>query len=349
MTRLDPRTLKPRRLGESGALDGLLNRIAEEHGFDRHAPLEHTDRVWVTHATYEQRHPDTAEQERGAEIARKAQFIALGGTDEEYQPKRQFPCPGNLRINEDLLEQGSPKLLVECDACGWATTIPREAYDPQHAVRALFKRANLPEQFVGVPFRQDKPGQEQVRRVMREWLGEWKRWEHEMRIGTPEQDLTPAIPTPGLEGLPGRGKTHLLTVTAEYLIRRYKVECAYWPLGALLDLVRNSYEKDAPPEVAGAWRRALDVPLLVLDDIGAERPTEWAQERLHMLVDHRYNHALPILLATNVPRDAWIELFGHRTASRLAGMVYCWEMSGNDLRVARIPPNVNPTTGEVLD
>jgi DNA replication protein DnaC len=88
--------------------------------------------------------------------------------------------------------------------------------------------------------------------------------------------------------------------------------------------------------------------LLVLDDLGAEKPSEWAAERLYMIVDHRYVNCLPLIVTTNYPegrlaarlsglpdnaaRRSVAEGPGSRIASRLAEMCTVVPMDGDDRR-----------------
>lgn len=83
-------------------------------------------------------------------------------------------------------------------------------------------------------------------------------------------------------------------------------------------------------EVLDVWRMALDEELFgsmfvgaceaevaVLDDLGAERPTEWALERLTMYLDFRYGRGLPTLIATNHDRASMAQALGERIADRV--------------------------------
>ena len=68
----------------------------------------------------------------------------------------------------------------------------------------------------------------------------------------------------------------------------------------LLDDIRRSYEYDDEPDPLPAYRRA---PLLVLDDLGREKATDWVLERLYVLIDDRYGHHLPTVVTTNYSLD----------------------------------------------
>lgn len=102
----------------------------------------------------------------------------------------------------------------------------------------------------------------------------------------------------------------------------------------LLDEVREGYD--------GGDRRALEraerVGLLALDDLGAERATEWAMETLTRLMDTRSAEGLPTVVTSNCRighlRDLWGGMAGKRMASRLAGACEAIEVSGPDRRLA---------------
>ena len=121
-----------------------------------------------------------------------------------------------------------------------------------------------------------------------------------------------------LWGAPGRGKT-------------YAAACA----------VRLRVEADGRSGYDGGDRRALEraerYGLLALDDLGAERPTEWAVETLTRLIDARTTRGLPTIVTSNLKlselRSAWGGISGARVASRLAGACERIEFTGPDRRL----------------
>lgn len=104
----------------------------------------------------------------------------------------------------------------------------------------------------------------------------------------------------------------------------------------LLDEVRDGYD--------GGDRRALErywsIRLLALDDVGAERPTDWAVETLTTLLDARTAEGLPTVVTSNYSlgrlRDLWGGVAGARVASRLAGACERIEVDGPDRRIADV-------------
>ncbi|AYV28997.1 DNA replication protein DnaC [Streptomyces sp. ADI95-16] len=73
-------------------------------------------------------------------------------------------------------------------------------------------------------------------------------------------------------------------------------------------------------------------PLLILDDLGAAKQSEWTEELTYRLINRRYTEMLPTLITTNLPTQALRDAVGDRVASRLAEMTDRVVLSGTDRR-----------------
>lgn len=106
-----------------------------------------------------------------------------------------------------------------------------------------------------------------------------------------------------LEGTYGCGKTHLAAAAAnERLKHGDKVLFITSP--DLLDHLRASYKSDeADGGYDETFERVRTADLLVLDDLGVENPSPWAQEKLFQLLNYRYSHRLPTIITTNQDID----------------------------------------------
>lgn len=94
---------------------------------------------------------------------------------------------------------------------------------------------------------------------------------------------------------------------------------------------------DMRPGDDGGKQRIRDcqyAELLVLDDIGAEKASEWTREKLYALIDHRYANCLPLIVTSNLDLGDLADQTGDRVASRLAGMSAVVTMDGYDRRFA---------------
>lgn len=139
-----------------------------------------------------------------------------------------------------------------------------------------------------------------------------------------------------LWGEPGRGKTYAAAHAVRVAVERGGAGSASAKLLSakqLLDSIRDGFnggDRDA-------LRRAERVPLLALDDLGAERPTDWAIETLTGLIDARTAEGLPTIVTSNYSlgqlREVWGGVPGARIASRLGGACERIEVTGPDRRL----------------
>ncbi|TDC75690.1 ATP-binding protein [Streptomyces hainanensis] len=73
-------------------------------------------------------------------------------------------------------------------------------------------------------------------------------------------------------------------------------------------------------------------PLLLLDDLGAAKASEWTEEITYRVINHRYAEMLPTLITSNLPVSQLRQAVGDRVASRLAGMTGRAIFTGPDRR-----------------
>jgi len=97
-------------------------------------------------------------------------------------------------------------------------------------------------------------------------------------------------------------KTHLAAAIAhEALDRGERVLFAVVP--DLLDHLRATFGPQSTVAYDERFELVRSVPLLVLDDLGAESATPWAREKLYQLINHRYNERLSTVMTTNLKPD----------------------------------------------
>jgi DNA replication protein DnaC len=162
-----------------------------------------------------------------------------------------------------------------------------------------------------------------------------------------------AFPVPDkgllLHGRHGVGKTHLAVAILKEVIRGKGGRGFFYETRDLLKLVRDTYAGGDATEME-VLRPVLDADLLVLDDLGAEKTSEWVQETLGLVVNTRYSERRPTIFTTNLvdspnPEDlnSMIVKIGARTRSRLFEMCEWVEMDGFDTRQV----GVNPTPADI--
>lgn len=120
-----------------------------------------------------------------------------------------------------------------------------------------------------------------------------------------------------LTGATGCGKSHLAAGIVHAMVQQ-EVTAVFQGVPELLARLRSTFDKDAEGAGEGEIMEALrDADLLVLDDVGAEKVSEWTQERLYLLIDGRYRDKKAIILTTNLEPKALEQVIGTRAMDRL--------------------------------
>jgi DNA replication protein DnaC len=158
---------------------------------------------------------------------------------------------------------------------------------------------------------------------------------------------------------PGLGKTHLAVGIAKALIRDKGIECVFYDYAELLKEIQNSYNPSVHTTELGLLRPVFETEILVLDDLGSVRPTEWRWDTVRLIINTRYNENLTTIVTSNFadgpaadasgepglanpeasatagPRERKLKLgdrIGDKMRSRLHEMCRIVKMEGPDFR-----------------
>ncbi len=138
-------------------------------------------------------------------------------------------------------------------------------------------------------------------------------------------------------GPPGTGKTHLAVAVAGQILNQGEtVFFAFVP--DLLDHLRTTFSPNSPIAYDELFEQIRTVPVLVLDDLGAESSTPWAEEKLYQIIVYRYETPLPTIITTSFGMEQ-LERAKPRLASRLMDtMIVEWcPINAPDYRTQRNP------------
>lgn len=96
----------------------------------------------------------------------------------------------------------------------------------------------------------------------------------------------------------GCGKTHLAASIANHVVERGEpVLLVVVP--DLLDHLRATFGPNSPVSYDERFEEVRNAPLLILDDLGTQSSTAWAEEKLFQILNHRYNARLPTVITSN--------------------------------------------------
>ncbi len=103
-----------------------------------------------------------------------------------------------------------------------------------------------------------------------------------------------------LIGEPGTGKTHLAVAAMRKIVEK-GFECLFCDYQNLLDRIRSGYDSTSNSADKEAYRVALDAEVLLLDDLGAHRVSDWVEDTITSVVTWRCNHRKALIATTNLP------------------------------------------------
>lgn len=102
------------------------------------------------------------------------------------------------------------------------------------------------------------------------------------------------------DGPVGTGKTSLAILVAK-AAKDAGRSYAVYPVPRLLAEIKRTFDRDASDTYFGFFKRLCTVDVLVLDDLGAEKQTEWVLEQLYSIVNERWQDRRSIVVTTNIP------------------------------------------------
>lgn len=119
-----------------------------------------------------------------------------------------------------------------------------------------------------------------------------------------------------LIGPSGAGKTHLSVAIVKHLILVKGVSCLFCDYRELLKQIQNSYNPSVQATELDLLRPVFQTEVLVLDDLGAVKPTEWVWDTVSVILNTRYNENRTTIITTNFMDGPAAALSGPRAAAR---------------------------------
>lgn len=201
-----------------------------------------------------------------------------------------------------VVEKGGLSAAKRCD-CDVAEAAGK--LESKAAIPPLYQAASL-DNFLTPPDGPSRTAMNQVLNIVRTFAREY-----------------PMSDKPGLLfiGSPGIGKTHLAVAVLRRLLDR-GFDGTFFDYQNLLDNIRRGYDPNSGQASREAYQTAMETGVLLLDDLGAHRVTDWVEDTITSIITYRCNNRLPLIATTNLPDpDAGFNLV-ERDSLSPSGIMY---------------------------
>ncbi|WP_242223683.1 ATP-binding protein [Bacillus cereus group sp. BfR-BA-01380] len=178
-----------------------------------------------------------------------------------------------------------------------------QSFQRRKEVERLFSINNLGERFKKSTFESflERDRSITAAQISQKYVQEFKSWNGESLM---------------IWGDPGNGKTHLAAAIANELSKKGHI-VVFQSVPELLQRIRSTFNSENKENEAQIMRALLECDLLILDDIGAEKATEWVEEKLFNIIDGRYRKEIPTLYTSNLHPKQLQERIGKRSYDRM--------------------------------
>ena len=149
----------------------------------------------------------------------------------------------------------------------------------------------------------------------------------------------------------GVGKTHLAVAICQKLIKTKAVPCLFYDFRELIKDIQSSYSPESDFTESEILIPVVETEILVLDELGAKRPSSWVEEMLFYIINQRYNKKKLTIFTSNFPdeiekeettftsdflkskdEETLTDRIGYRLRSRIYEMCKTVEIEGEDFR-----------------
>jgi len=262
--------------------------------------------------------------------------IANSCLDEEIKIKT-YTCKECGKVNEPLVMDHplkSGKLVVkrtcQCQIEKWEREQKeREEYERRRRIKRLFDASMLGPRFKECTFDNwiSLPGTDLAYEEARNFVSDF-----DNRLKTGEGLL--------IYGRPGNGKSHLAAAVVNELLKS-GIPAVFANVPNLLGRIRRTYSSERMETEADILQAVSEADLLVLDDAGAEKWTEWVETTLYTIIDDRYRQKKPMIITTNLTLKQLEDAVGFRAFDRILEMCVAVENTGESYRRRRAKERIS--------
>lgn len=202
---------------------------------------------------------------------------------------------------------GCPKCAEVRKAKEAQDEIEAQAIQERERIQKKLGAAMIPHRFVSKTFadyRAESEGQKKALSVCREYADNFRTHFDAGRCLL-------------LLGKPGTGKTHLAAAIANQLVTTTAATAVYRTVGGILQHIKGSFDRESGYSEMEAFDSYANAHLLIIDEVGATKPTEFELATLFQIINARYEELMPTVIISNLPPKSIPEALGERCLDRL--------------------------------
>lgn len=210
-------------------------------------------------------------------------------------------CKGCGCLNEPfLVENYGWKVAYQCDDCVEASSLENKKKQAEETLSRLVQKSGLFGLLEGMTF-ESYPDRNTLYNFSIKYA----------------ESFSPET-TEGIlfYGRPGSGKTHLSCAIANHIIREKQIFVLFAKSADILYKIKDSFKKESISEL-DIIHRYCNAPLLIIDDFGTEKLTEWAEQVYYKIIDDRLISQSPLIISSNFTPEELENRLGERIVSRI--------------------------------
>ena len=214
---------------------------------------------------------------------------------EQEIPKKQIEVFGEMRLVQ-------PK--CECEVQATLSELYKLVdADKKARIEKKFSVDHVGKRFLTSTFDnfEQREGSEKALEISRAYADQFEKWEGNSIM---------------IWGEYGNGKSHLAAAVGNEL-KSKGVIVVFQSVPELLGRIRSTFGRESRESESEIMSALLDCDLLILDDIGAEKVTDWVSDVLFRIIDGRYRKNMPILYTSNLKPSALHDKLGGRIYDRI--------------------------------
>jgi DNA replication protein DnaC len=220
-------------------------------------------------------------------------------------------------------------------ACEWkaieAEQRRKEREEQMRKIDDMFGLPAIDQRFAGASFENYtiRPGSENAYRFARRYAESFNPENYESLM---------------LWGDPGNGKTHLAAAVRNHLRGKGKI-VVFMCVPELLAKIRSTFGGRSKESEAEIMRGLMSCELLILDDIGAEKLTDWVQDVMFRIIDGRYRTSKPTMYTSNLSPNDLRDRLGQRIYDRVIECSLAIENKATSYREEKAQARLNKILG----